>query len=112
MITNTKTKSHITPQFYKLKISKIQDFYTYEIAKLMHQHSIHQPAFPCFSPIFQAYTQDKLGQLPTKIYTSLNTPHPVVKNLLNFKDQKFGIPYLLISKDISNFQKKILTETT
>ena len=36
IITNTKTKSHIIPQFYKLRILKIQDFYTYEIAKLIH----------------------------------------------------------------------------
>ena len=51
IITNKKTKSHVTPQFYKLKILKIQDFYTYEIAKLMHQHS-NQIIPACFSSLF------------------------------------------------------------
>ena len=38
IITNTKRKSPITSQFYKLKILKIQDLYTNETAKIMHQH--------------------------------------------------------------------------
>ena len=51
IITNTKTKSHIIPQFYKLRILKIQDLYSYEIAKLMHQHS-NQTIPACFSTLF------------------------------------------------------------
>ena len=96
IITNTKTKFPLTTQFFKLRILKVLDLYNYEIAKIMHQLSIQiaPAAFPRFSPIFQAYTQDQLGQLPTKIYTSLNILHSVVKNLLDFKDQKFRIPYL------------------
>ena len=110
IITNTKTKSHITPQLYKLRILKIQDLYTYEIAKLMHQHS-HQITPACFFTLFINLSTIHARQTGSITNKNLYLPkysNPVVKNLLNFKDQKFGIPYLLILKKMtfSNFKKK------
>ena len=74
----------------------------------MHQHS-NQITPACFSTLFtnllSIHTQDKLGQLPTKIYSSLYTLHPVVKNLINFKDQKFGNSFP-VNLSFSNFKKE------
>ena len=51
IVRNTKTKSPITPQFYKLRILKIQVLRTYVIAKIVHQHS-NQITPACFSTLF------------------------------------------------------------
>ena len=39
IITKTNIRSSVTPQFRKLGILKISELYTFETAKLMHQHS-------------------------------------------------------------------------
>ena len=51
IITNSHWQSPITPQYRKLKVLKIADLYTYEIAKLMHQHSKNMLP-TCFSNFF------------------------------------------------------------
>ena len=38
IISNPSIKTPITPQFYRLSVLKIHQFYEFEIAKLMHQH--------------------------------------------------------------------------
>ena len=40
IITNSQIRTPITPKFHKLGILKICDLYTYEIAKIMHHHSV------------------------------------------------------------------------
>ena len=50
-ISNNSRRSPITKQYHKLKVLKIINLYTYEVAKLMHQHtSLKLP--PCFTSIF------------------------------------------------------------
>ena len=91
---------YITPQFYKLRILEIQDLYTNGIAKLMNQHS-NQITPACFSTLFTNLSSIHARQTRSITNKNLylpNTPHSVVKNLLNFKDQKFGISYLSISR--------------
>ena len=37
IISKTKIRGRITPQYYKYKILKLEDLYSFEIAKLMYQ---------------------------------------------------------------------------
>ena len=51
IIFNCNYGSPITPHFYKLGISKIADQYTFEVGKIMYQHS--KQALPsCISSFF------------------------------------------------------------
>ena len=51
IITNSNLRTPITPKYRNLKILKITELYTFEIAKLMHQHS--KNSLPsCFSTFF------------------------------------------------------------
>ena len=49
IITNSDIRTPITPKYYELGILKLSDLYTYEIAKLMHQHSRHTLPLPLSS---------------------------------------------------------------
>ena len=106
-------KNPIASQFYKLRILKmIHDFYACEIAQLMHQHS-NQILPACFSTLFTNLSSIHTRQtrsITIKNLYLLNALHPVVKNLLNFKDQKFwnSIPVNLRKMTFSNFKKKYL----
>ena len=51
IIFNCNYGSPITPHFYKLGISKIADQYTFEVGKIMYQHS-KQALPPCISSFF------------------------------------------------------------
>ena len=51
VISNCNPKTSAKPLFYQYKILKIQDFYYFEIAKIMHQYSNkHLPN--CFTSFF------------------------------------------------------------
>ena len=51
IISNTSRRSSITKQYHNLGILKIIDIYTYEVAKLMHQHTM-QKLPHCFTSLF------------------------------------------------------------
>ena len=51
IISNCNYRSPITPHFYKLGVLKIADQYTFEVGKMMYQHS-KQALPPCISSFF------------------------------------------------------------
>ena len=51
IITKSNWRTPITPKFRNLKILKIADLYTFELAKLMHQY-YNNSLPPCFSDFF------------------------------------------------------------
>ena len=60
IISNTSRRSSITKQYHNLGILKIIDLYTYEVAKLMHQHTM-QKLPHCFTSFFT-----KISDIHTK----------------------------------------------
>ena len=56
IISKTKIRGKITPQYYKYEILKLEDLYNFEIAKLMHQFA-HSKLPPNFNHYF-AYSSD------------------------------------------------------
>ena len=110
IITNTKRKSPITPQYYKLKILKVQDLYIYEIAKIMHQHS-NKITSACFSTLFTNLTSIYARQ--TRSITDKNLYLPKYSTSRCQKSVKFqgpkiwnSIPVNLRKNDLPNFKKK------
>ena len=51
IISNSSRRSSITKQYHNVGVLKIIDLYTYEVAKLMHQHTM-QKLPHCFTSFF------------------------------------------------------------
>ena len=51
IISNTSRRSSITKQYHNLGILKIIDLYAYEVAKLIHQHTMQKLPY-CFTSFF------------------------------------------------------------
>ena len=82
IITKSDWRTPIIPKFLNLKILKIADLYTFELAKLMHQY-YNNSLPPCFSDFlahFRPLMNDQPGQKPTITYTFPNSPHVAVNN--------------------------------
>ena len=67
IITNSDLRTPIIPKYRSLKILKITELYTFEIAKLMHQHSKNSLS-SCFSTVFTplSYIHEKQTKSKTK----------------------------------------------
>ena len=73
VITNSDRRSSITPLFRNLKVLKIADLYTYEIAKLMHQYSKNMLPH-CFSTFFSSLSKIHDRQSRSKSKNNLYLP--------------------------------------
>ena len=81
IITNADWCATMTSKFRNLKILKIADLYTFDIAKLMHQHSRNSlplvfPLFSTHSRIFMSVQPDQNQKVTS---TFPNFPHVAVK---------------------------------
>ena len=93
IIFNCNYQSPITPHFYKLGILKIADQYTFEVGKMMYQHS--KQALPLcislfFYPISSIHSR-RIRSSSKKTCILQNSPFHDAKSLSNTKAQKFGI---------------------
>ena len=70
IVSNCKYRSPITPHFYKLGILKIADQYTFEVGKMMYQHS-KQALLLCISSFFLLFLN------PQSSYPMHNQEKPV-----------------------------------
>ena len=111
IITNSDLRTPITPKYRNLKILKITDLYTFEIAKPMHQHS-KNPLPSCFStfftPLFDIHEKQTKSKTKSNFYLPkfstrrcqrslkyhgvkiLNLPSPELRNQ-SFKSFKINI---------------------
>ena len=91
IISDSKYRSQITPHFYKLGVLKIADQYTFEVEKMMYQHS-KQAIPPCISSFFLLFLLSTVvvpDPQPRKTYILLNSPFHDAKSLSNTKAPKF-----------------------
>ena len=81
VITNSDLRIPKTPKYRNLKILKITELYTFEIAKLMHQHSKNSlpSAFQLFLLRFPTFMEDKPSQKQKATSTFPNSLHADVK---------------------------------
>ena len=92
IITDSKLRMSTNPKYYTLGILKLLEFFTLEIAKLMHQYSHHtfsQPFFSLFTPIPQ-YMSDLPEQKPKTNFTFQDFLQHFPKKLLNMKELNNG----------------------
>ena len=70
-IISNSFSSSITPQFHKLGILKIHDLYTYEISKLMHQHSkqlLPSGLLSCFNSLTAIHDRHTRSKTQNNLY--------------------------------------------
>ena len=81
IITNSDLRTPITPKYRNLRILKITELYTFEIAKLMHQHSKNSllSSFSIFLLRFPTFMKDKQSQKQKATSTFPNSLHADVK---------------------------------
>ena len=81
-ISNTSRRSSITKQYHNLGVLKIIDLYKYEVAKLMHQHTMQKlpHCFTFFLPTFRTFMQKIPDRIPKTTSTSLSILQHAAKN--------------------------------
>ena len=81
IITNSDLRTPITPKYRNLKILKITELYTFEIAKLMHQHSKNSLplAFQLFLLRFPTFMKNKPSEKQKATSIFPNSLHADVK---------------------------------
>ena len=82
IISNTSRRSSITKQYHNLGVLKIIDLYTYEVAKLMHQHTMQKfpHCFTFFLLTFRTFMQKIPDRIPKTTSTSLSILQHAAKN--------------------------------
>ena len=71
MITSTSKRQHITPKFWKLKILKLPDIYTYSVS--IYMYKVHRTALPI--NLLQMFIKNKeIHSINTRNKEELRTP--------------------------------------
>ena len=81
-IISNSFSSSITPQFHKLGILKIHDLYTYEISKLMHQHSkqlLPSGLLSCFNSLTAIHDRHTRSKTQNNLYFPKYSIKPLSK---------------------------------
>ena len=104
LISGAQWHDHVTPSYLKLQILKLNDLYSYEVAKLMRKHT--RKTLPIglstfFAPVKTIHTRGTRLASSELIFTSPDT------NLKNYKKALTRILplYVMIDKLQQNFTK-------